>query len=446
MELKDKCAIVTGGAMGIGLATSKRLLMEGAVVTLWDLNKTALQQAKEELSHLGKVFIHQCDVTNKEQVYKLAKTAKKEMGKVDILINNAGFVSGGEFLERPDEEWERTIDVNLTALLYTTKAFLAGITLIATGIALILFDGSLLIIKKLKHLALFFLTGISLVLINLIRNHYASGTLSGVREKAIRSVADNLLDIGAVLGRWFPFIGEHALAGAIVFCLLVVFAALQIIYRMMQQQFYTKIETVVYGFFLVYSIFIVVISSISRFEELSSRLLSPMYVPMIWVATSWVPDYIQKRTKNIRILMLIGAVIIFIAFFKNQYHQNADNWEGIAYAGIPGYSEKQWKESPTIKYINAHKDSMNAAIYSDANDGLFYLTGVKSFPLPHKEIEIEKKKFLDHPTLIVVWFNDGVNNDLIDLDFINKHKNLKATKRFEDGVMYFYSDSLTVKQ
>ena len=97
MELKDKCAIVTGGAMGIGLATSKRLLMEGAVVTLWDLNKTALEQAKEELSHLE---------------------------KVDILINNAGFVSGGEFLERPDEEWERTIDVNLTAVLYTIRAFL----------------------------------------------------------------------------------------------------------------------------------------------------------------------------------------------------------------------------------------------------------------------------------------------------------------------------------
>jgi all-trans-retinol dehydrogenase (NAD+) len=66
----------------------------------------------------------QCDVTQKEQVYKLAKTAKKEMGKVDILINNAGYVSGGEFLERPDADWERTIDVNLTALIYTTRAFL----------------------------------------------------------------------------------------------------------------------------------------------------------------------------------------------------------------------------------------------------------------------------------------------------------------------------------
>jgi all-trans-retinol dehydrogenase (NAD+) len=124
MELKDKSAIVTGGAMGIGLATCKRLLREGVVVTVWDLNQAALDQVKKELSALGKVFLHQCDVTKKSQVYKLAKTTKKEMGKVDILINNAGYVSGGEFLERPDTDWERTIDVNLTALLYTTRAFL----------------------------------------------------------------------------------------------------------------------------------------------------------------------------------------------------------------------------------------------------------------------------------------------------------------------------------
>jgi all-trans-retinol dehydrogenase (NAD+) len=124
MELKGKSAIVTGGAMGIGFATSKRLLMEGVVVTIWDLNRAALQQAKQELSALGKVFVHQCDVTKKDQVYKLAKTAKKEMDKVDILINNAGYVSGGEFLERPDADWEKTIGVNLTALLYSIKAFL----------------------------------------------------------------------------------------------------------------------------------------------------------------------------------------------------------------------------------------------------------------------------------------------------------------------------------
>ncbi|MGE5498424.1 MAG: SDR family NAD(P)-dependent oxidoreductase [Syntrophothermus sp.] len=127
MELNGKCAVVTGGAMGIGLATTKRLLKEGCRVTVWDLNEKALCAAGEELeSFKGNVYFEKCDVTDKKRVYELAEAALRQMGKVDILINNAGYVSGGEFLEKPDEDWERTIDINLTALLYTTRAFLAG--------------------------------------------------------------------------------------------------------------------------------------------------------------------------------------------------------------------------------------------------------------------------------------------------------------------------------
>ncbi|MCX6207179.1 MAG: hypothetical protein NTZ19_13130 [Bacteroidetes bacterium] len=321
----------------------------------------------------------------------------------------------------------------------------AGITLIATGAALLLFDGTAPGFKKIKNLLLFLITGTSLVVINLIRNNRSSGTLSGVREKALRTVADNLLDIGAVLGGWFPFIGEHQLAGAIVFCLLVAVATIQIIYRIIQQQFYLRNETAVYGFFLVYSVFIVAVSSISRFEDLSSRLLSPMYIPMLWVSTIWIPNFINQKTKAIRNTLLLVTAIFFLAFFKNQYQQNAGNWEGIAFAGIPGYSEKQWKESPTVQYINAHKDSLNGAIYSDAYDGLYYLTGVKSLPLPHKEIEKEKAAFLNHSFLIVIWFNDGVNTDLIDLDFIKERKKLVLTKSFDDGAIYFYKDSTISK-
>jgi all-trans-retinol dehydrogenase (NAD+) len=125
MDLRGKGAVVTGGAMGIGLATSRRLVREGCAVTLWDLNATALEAAKKELEMQGgKVFIQVCDVTDKKRVYELAKTAASEMGQVDILINNAGYVVGGDFLDRPDEIWEKTIDVNLTATIYTIKAFL----------------------------------------------------------------------------------------------------------------------------------------------------------------------------------------------------------------------------------------------------------------------------------------------------------------------------------
>ncbi len=125
MRLKGKNAIVTGGALGIGLALTARLLNEGCKVTIWDLNEEALKNAQSRFSDFGGNVIGKiCDVTNKERVYQLALEAKNEMGKVDILVNNAGFVKGGSFLSQPDEVWEKTIEINLTALTYTIRALL----------------------------------------------------------------------------------------------------------------------------------------------------------------------------------------------------------------------------------------------------------------------------------------------------------------------------------
>jgi all-trans-retinol dehydrogenase (NAD+) len=125
MKLNGKTAVVTGGAMGIGLATSKRLLKEGIVVTIWDINEKALAAAEKELQKISNNFyLHVCDVTKKKAVYEMAKIAIAEMGRVDILINNAGYVKGGEFLDQPDEIWEKTIEINVNSMLYTIRAFL----------------------------------------------------------------------------------------------------------------------------------------------------------------------------------------------------------------------------------------------------------------------------------------------------------------------------------
>ena len=125
MNLKGKTAIVTGGAMGIGLATSKRLVNEGCIVTIWDMNEVEMAKAKTELENLGgKIFTYQCDVTNQTRVAQLAEQARIDMNHVDILINNAGYVKGGDFLDQPVENWERTIDVNLNAVIFATHAVL----------------------------------------------------------------------------------------------------------------------------------------------------------------------------------------------------------------------------------------------------------------------------------------------------------------------------------
>lgn len=127
MELRGRNAIVTGGAMGIGFATAKLLVQEGCTATIWDINQSELEKAKSELERLGgKVFTYSCDVTDKTRVYQMAQQALSDMGSIDILINNAGYVKGGEFLDQPDEVWEKTIQINLTAMLYTIRAVLPG--------------------------------------------------------------------------------------------------------------------------------------------------------------------------------------------------------------------------------------------------------------------------------------------------------------------------------
>jgi all-trans-retinol dehydrogenase (NAD+) len=127
-KLDGRKAIVTGGAMGIGLATARRLLAAGCDVTIWDVNQEALQQAADELKALGRgaVYAYPCDVTDRRQVLALAETAERDMGRVDILINNAGIEIHGRFCARSLDEWEHETAVNLHAIFYTTHAVLPG--------------------------------------------------------------------------------------------------------------------------------------------------------------------------------------------------------------------------------------------------------------------------------------------------------------------------------
>lgn len=122
----NNTVLITGGAMGIGLATAKRFLKKGDIVILWDINSTALEKAAAELAPLGKIYSFSCDVTKKDEVYETARKTLEAAGRVDILVNNAGWVIGGNFLARSDEEWEKTIAINFTSLIYTTRAFLPG--------------------------------------------------------------------------------------------------------------------------------------------------------------------------------------------------------------------------------------------------------------------------------------------------------------------------------
>jgi all-trans-retinol dehydrogenase (NAD+) len=125
MTVKNKLVLITGGSSGIGRLMCLEFAELGGKVIAWDLNRDALDTLEEEGKRRG-FFIKgmACDVSDREAVYRQAAALMKEYGPVDVLINNAGVVSGKTFLETPDEKMLRTMEVNILAHFWTGKAFL----------------------------------------------------------------------------------------------------------------------------------------------------------------------------------------------------------------------------------------------------------------------------------------------------------------------------------
>lgn len=125
-NLSGKIAVVTGAAMGMGKCISELLLEQGCKVALIDINKDLLEKTQKEFSSKGTCKCYVCDISNATQVSTLAEKIKKDMGDASILVNNAGIVVAKGLLEMDEDQIKKILDVNLTSMFWTTKAFLPG--------------------------------------------------------------------------------------------------------------------------------------------------------------------------------------------------------------------------------------------------------------------------------------------------------------------------------
>ena len=117
MRLKEKTALITGGARGIGAATALLFAAEGASVGIVDLREDGLNEIAARAGQKGleiKTFIG--DITQKDQIEKVVDDFVQTFGRIDILVNNAGVVIPRPFLEKTVEDWETTLRVNLIGM------------------------------------------------------------------------------------------------------------------------------------------------------------------------------------------------------------------------------------------------------------------------------------------------------------------------------------------
>jgi len=125
MRLEGKVAVVTGGGSGIGEGIVMCMAREGADVAIPDIQEGNAQHVAREVGKLGrKALGMRCDVTKSSDVRAALDRIRKEMGKIDVLVNNAGMASapGMPFTNNSEEDWDRTYAVNLKSVFLTCKA------------------------------------------------------------------------------------------------------------------------------------------------------------------------------------------------------------------------------------------------------------------------------------------------------------------------------------
>jgi NAD(P)-dependent dehydrogenase (short-subunit alcohol dehydrogenase family) len=126
LGLRDKVAVVTGGTSGIGLATARVLLAEGAAVAICGRDETRLAAAKASLlgnAHAGRLLAARCDVLDKDAVTGFAAAVERWIGRCDILVNNAGQARMSTFADTTDEAWREELELKFFSQIYPVRAF-----------------------------------------------------------------------------------------------------------------------------------------------------------------------------------------------------------------------------------------------------------------------------------------------------------------------------------
>ena len=326
---------------------------------------------------------------------------------------------------------------SITALACITRYI--GVSIAATGGIFLLLQKDIAVIKKIKHIVVFCVVGSLLVAINLIRNNNLSGTLTGVRQKGVTPLSENIQHFGEVLCNWLPLPKEHTVLLIIIALIFFVCIAISFIYRWLSYKNFTSFENITACFFTVYVFLIVGSATISRYETLNNRFFAPAFICWLLSSSCFIPSIFKTVVSKWKMYAAYSIIIIAgIAFQLNSYLQTKDLYIEYHDEGIGGYSEDLWQTSATMQFIKNNKQLFQTSVptYSNACEPVYYFTGLIVHSLPEQMHIKPVTDFYKEKQQYLIWLKDSGNPDLLNINEIRHHKDVSIIKELNDGVIY----------
>ena len=327
----------------------------------------------------------------------------------------------------------------VTAFACDTR--IAGISIIGTGIAIIALQNKFSIKKKIFDSILYLLISTSFILLNILRNNYLSGSMAGIRQKSETSLFANIHLVGDTILQWFqiPLTNEIGLIiGILIMSFLLFIAIMKVI-----QKNNSTIELIITVFTFFYFGFIILTSTLSKYEPINNRLLSPAYIPCLLSLTASLPKLIKNINGKLLRFLVIGFIAIIILIFDyRQMNYCANYFDEIKEAGIPGYTETDWQESDIVKFLQ-DKQQLKASgldkklpIYSNAADAVYFYSNLIVTNLPETAHTAQLSEYCGSGNDYIIWFNNEFDyKAIVRLEEVSLHRHLDTIKTFKDGYL-----------
>lgn len=312
-----------------------------------------------------------------------------------------------------------------------------GVTVVGAGGLMLLLDNKLPVKKKIGHILLFGVISVSLLVGNLIMNSINSGLSTGTRYPSLTPFVDNLYYFGTVICDWGA-LSKSAYPYAAVITSVIMLALIALLLWKAFKGKINSYENIVIAFAIVYGLFLIISASISRYERLNSRLLSPIFIPLLISCTSWVPDVIRLIKSKAKYALATVAILLMLAFEYSTALVDYQRYDDEFDYGVPGYSDDDWNKSEFIVYLRHHKNMFKPEIpiYTDADEAVYLFTRMSSTVIPHKANPTDVQKFYAQKRFYLIWFDNLYNTELINLPDIMKNKKLVKIGEAKEGQIF----------